>query len=95
MHNSSSLFSADAGQGAEFDPASARFDKSVLADGFKAYLQFCQAFRDQLKRLAAGTKVYATNRMHISSVEIRLPRANEQTAIATVVLRHGRRDRRT
>ncbi len=63
----------------------ARFDKSVLADGFKAYLQFCLAFRGQLRRLAAGTKVYATNRSHIASVEIRLPGVEEQKAIATVL----------
>jgi len=30
----------------------ARFDKSVLADGFKAYLQFIPTFRQQLIRLA-------------------------------------------
>jgi type I restriction enzyme S subunit len=63
----------------------ARFDKSVLADGFKAYLQFCPTFRDHLRRLAAGTKVYATNRRHIASVEIRLPGVREQSAIATVL----------
>lgn len=63
----------------------ARFDKRVLADGFKAYLQFCPAFRDQLKRLAAGTKVFATNRAHVASVEIRLPSTEEQTAMATVL----------
>jgi len=63
----------------------ARFDKAVLADGFKAYLQYCPAFRDQLKRLAAGTKVFATNRSHISNVEIQLPDTKEQTAIATVL----------
>jgi type I restriction enzyme, S subunit len=63
----------------------ARFDKAVIADSFKAYLQFCPAFRDQLKRLAAGTKVFATNRTHISSVEIWLPGTKEQTAIATVL----------
>lgn len=62
----------------------ARFDKSVLADGFKAYLQFLPAFRDHLTRLAAGTKVYATNRAHVASAVIRLPDVAEQTAIATV-----------
>jgi type I restriction enzyme S subunit len=63
----------------------ARFDKAVLADGFKAYLQFCPVFRDHVKRLAAGTKVYATNRTHIASVEMPLPRVNEQIAIAGVL----------
>jgi type I restriction enzyme S subunit len=63
----------------------ARFDKLVLADGFKAYLQFCPAFRDNLRRLAAGTKVYATSRTHVASVEMRLPAVDEQVAIAAVL----------
>ena len=63
----------------------ARFDKTVLADGFKAYLQFCPTFRSHLCRLAAGTKVYATNRAHIASAQIALPALEEQTAIAEVL----------
>jgi len=63
----------------------ARFDKGVLADGFKAYLQFCPRFIGMLRRLAAGTKVLATNRQHIASVELRLPDTSEQNAIATVL----------
>ncbi len=63
----------------------ARFDKSVLADGFKSYLQFCSTFSGQLRRLAAGTKVHATNRTHIACIEMRLPGVEEQTAIATVL----------
>ena len=63
----------------------ARFDKSVIADGFKAYLQFCPKLRTHLRRLAAGTKVYATNRAHIASAEIRLPDPDEQRAIASVL----------
>jgi type I restriction enzyme M protein len=62
----------------------ARFDKNVLADGFKAYLQFCPVFAEHLRRLAAGTKVYATSRAHIASVEMHLPGVDEQTAIAAV-----------
>ena len=62
-----------------------RFDKSALADGFNAYLQFCPVFREHLRRLAAGTKVYATNRAHIASAEIPLPSPNEQAAIAAVL----------
>ena len=46
----------------------ARFDKSILADGFKAYLQFNSEFRKSLLRLAAGTKVLATTRSYISSI---------------------------
>lgn len=63
----------------------ARFDKDVLTDGFKAYLQFCPQFIGPLRRLAAGTKVLATNRQHIASVEMELPCVAEQEAIATVL----------
>ena len=63
----------------------ARFDPVVLAHGFKAYLQFCPPFRLHLRRLAAGTKVYATSRGHIASAEIPLPNVQEQTAIAGVL----------
>ncbi|MFN4100523.1 MAG: restriction endonuclease subunit S [Pararhodobacter sp.] len=63
----------------------ARFDKSVLVDGFKAFLQFIPAFRSHLCQLAAGTKVLATNRSHIASAAIALPRAGEQQAIASVL----------
>jgi len=63
----------------------ARFQKDVLADGFKAYLQFCPPFAGHLRRLAAGTKVYATNRAHVASVEMPLPAVDEQTAIAAVL----------
>jgi type I restriction enzyme S subunit len=63
----------------------ARFDKTVLADGFKGFLQSCPPFATHLRRLAAGTKVYATNRAHIASVEMRLPRGPEQVAIAAVL----------
>lgn len=62
-----------------------RFDKQVLADGFKAYLQFIPVFRQHLRRLVAGTKVYATNRAHIASAEMALPDVHEQTAIAAVI----------
>lgn len=63
----------------------ARFDKQVLADGFKGYLQFVPTFIAHLRRLAAGTKVYATNRKHIASAEIALPEPDEQRAIARVL----------
>lgn len=38
----------------------ARFDKAVLADGFKSYLQYCPLFAAQLRRLAAGTQGCST-----------------------------------
>ena len=62
-----------------------RFNKSVLADGFKAYLQFHPGLLCHLRRLAAGTKVYATNRTHIASAQLPLPALPEQRAIAAVL----------
>lgn len=62
-----------------------RFDKSVLEDGFKAYIQFIPEFRTHLWQLAAGTKVYATNRTHIASAELRLPGVDEQQAISGMI----------
>jgi type I restriction enzyme S subunit len=63
----------------------ARFDKETVADGFKGYLQFIPDFSSHLRRLAAGTKVYATNRTHIASAEIKLPEPDEQVAIAAAL----------
>ncbi|MFW0768906.1 type I restriction-modification system subunit M [Arthrobacter koreensis] len=64
----------------------ARFDQSVLADGFKAYLQYIPAFRNTLLRLASGTKVLATTRSYISSITLQLPPVHEQKAIVRVLL---------
>ena len=66
----------------------ARFDKAVLADGFKAYLQFIPAFRNALLRLAAGTKVLATTRSYVSSISLTLPPVDEQRAVAYVIMTH-------
>lgn len=63
----------------------ARFDKQVLLDGFKMYLQFMPEFRSSLLRLASGTKVLATSRRHISSTKLRLPGLEEQSAIVGVL----------
>lgn len=64
----------------------ARFDRTVLTDGFKGYLQHCPPFRRQLTRLAQGTKVFATSRQHIQTVVLRLPSLTEQEAIAGILL---------
>lgn len=63
----------------------ARFDKEILADGFKGFLQFCPPFASQLRRLAAGTKVYATNRAHIAGIVMPLPSVCEQAEIANAL----------
>lgn len=62
-----------------------RFSKSTLADRFKAFLPCTPAFRHQLLRLAAGTKVLATSSRHVASVTLPLPPLAEQRAIAEVL----------
>ncbi len=62
-----------------------RFDRELLADGFKAYLPFMPPFREQLTRLAAGTKVYSTSHRHIAGITMALPNLSEQKAIAAVL----------
>lgn len=72
----------DGGLVAGLHTIAVRFDKTVIADGFKSYLQEVPAFRKHLLRLAAGTKVLATSRSHIASAELLLPSVAEQEAIA-------------
>ena len=62
-----------------------RFDKKVLANSFKGFLQFSPPFVTQLRRLAAGTKVYGTSCAHIAGIEMPLPAVREQAAIAAVL----------
>jgi type I restriction enzyme S subunit len=62
-----------------------RFSGRMFAPRFAGYLQHCPNFSSHLRKLAAGTKVYATNRSHISSAEVCIPPLNEQTAIATIL----------
>lgn len=76
----------EAGVVAGLHTIAARFDKTVLADGFKGYIQFIPSFRRALIRLAAGTKVLAITRSIISSIELALPGIREQQAIAEALL---------
>ena len=72
----------------------ARFRKCVLADGFKAYLQFCPAFRHHLRQLAAGDQGLRNQpRSHRQRRDP--PSPSPRTARHRHrPLRHGRRDRR-
>ncbi len=62
-----------------------RLSRDVFDHGFKAYLQFIPQFKSHLRKLAAGTKVYATQKHHIGSALIPLPPLSEQRAIARVL----------
>lgn len=56
------------------------------ARGFKAYLQFIPAFKTALLRIASGISVYAISKKQLENIEIALPPAIEQAAIAAVLI---------
>lgn len=62
-----------------------RGDKSLLADGFKGYLQYIPALRQALIKAATGISVYGISKNNIKKISVRLPETVEQQAIATVL----------
>ena len=63
----------------------ARFDPQIIAIGFPAFMQYHPDFRQQLERLASGTKVYAVTSSQIATIKLRIPPLPEQRAIAEVL----------
>ncbi len=62
-----------------------RGNKELLADGFKGYLQFIPSVKAALVRFATGISVYGVSKNNLRRVEARLPKPDEQIAIATVL----------
>lgn len=62
-----------------------RGNKGLLANGFKGYLQFIPTVKAALIRFATGISVYGVSKNNVRSIEVQLPKANEQTAIAAVL----------
>jgi len=62
-----------------------RGNKELLADGFKGYLQFITSVKAALIRFATGISVYGVSKGNVRSIEVPLPRLEEQTAIADVL----------
>lgn len=62
-----------------------RGNKSIVADGFKGYIQFIPSLRTDIVRLATGISVYGISKNNLRSVEIKLPQIHEQKAIATLL----------
>lgn len=61
-----------------------RGNKSIIADGFKGYLQYIPSLRRDLVRLATGISVYGISKKNIRDIEVKLPSIPEQIAIAKV-----------
>lgn len=62
-----------------------RGNKDLLSNGFKGYLQFIPTVKTALIRFATGISVYGVTKNNVRSIEIQLPKPNEQTAIAAVL----------
>lgn len=62
-----------------------RGNKTVLADGFKGYIQYIPTVKDSLKKTATGISVYGISKNNIKNLAVCLPSITEQQAIATVL----------
>lgn len=62
-----------------------RGNKSVIADGFKGYLQYMPSFRRDMVRLATGISVYGISKNNLRDIEVKLPSIHEQVAIANIL----------
>ena len=62
-----------------------RGDPTMIADGFKGYLQEIPAVKTALIRIANGISVYGISKSGVKGVSVRLPSPAEQTAIASVL----------
>jgi type I restriction enzyme S subunit len=62
-----------------------RCNRDSVADGFKGYLQFIPSVKAAMMRLATGISVYGVSKNNVKSIEVLLPRVDEQTAIAEVL----------
>lgn len=62
-----------------------RPDSESVARGFAAYLQFIPDLRNALIRLATGISVFGISKASLRAIELVLPEAEEQSAIASVL----------
>ena len=62
-----------------------RGHKSLLADGFKGYIQHLPGVHEALVRLATGVSVYGITKSGVKTIEVAIPKPEEQSAIAAVL----------
>jgi len=62
-----------------------RGNKSILADGFKGYLQQIPSVKTALVKIATGISVYGISKTNLKNIELYLPDVSEQTAIAQIL----------
>jgi type I restriction enzyme S subunit len=62
-----------------------RAKQGFLADGFKGYLQYFPDVRSALVRFATGVSVYGVAKSNVKTIQVAIPKPDEQTAIATIL----------
>ena len=63
-----------------------RGDRTVVADGYKAYITTIQTVKEALIKIATGISVFGISKTNLKSIEIPLPPTTaEQRAIATIL----------
>src|SRR5262245_41383956 len=62
-----------------------RGHKTLLADGFKGYIQHLPTVHAALVRLATGVSVYGITKTGVKAIEVTLPKPVEQFAIAAIL----------
>lgn len=62
-----------------------RGNKALVANGFKAYIQYLPKVRAALVRLATGVSVYGITKSGVKAIEVTIPEPNEQQAIAAIL----------
>lgn len=60
----------------------ARPKRNTMAPGYGAYLMRSEQVREEIERLAHGTKVMSISRTHLNSIVVSLPSLEEQSRIA-------------
>ena len=56
-----------------------------FANGFKGYLQYFPSVRSSLVRSATGVSVYGVSKSSVKTIEVTIPKPDEQTAIAAIL----------
>ena len=61
-----------------------RGNPDILADGFKAYIQFLRDVRAGIESIATGSSVYGISKKNLAALRFRVPPVEEQAAIGQV-----------
>ena len=58
-----------------------RGNPEIVADGFKAYIQFLRDVRAGIESIATGSSVYGISKKNLAGLKFRVPPVHEQAAI--------------